>query len=155
MYRRQHIYGPEDYYNRQMEQHSHDYHPPHFTQSNQDMYPEQHGFQRETPFEYFMKPEQPTDWPISMQQDNMNAYQQHYPMNNQYQPLQYQMNHQNPPQYSMNNQSQPPGFLTQFQDGNGQMNLDKVLSTVSQLANTFQQVTPVIQQMGAMIKTFR
>lgn len=52
--------------------------------------------------------------------------------------------------------SQPsPSFLAQYQDANGQMDVEKVLSTVGQFANTVQQISPVIQQVGSLIKTFR
>jgi|GEM_PF-1315482 len=48
-----------------------------------------------------------------------------------------------------------PSFLTQYQDENGQMDVEKVLSTVGQFANTVQQISPVIQQVSSLIKTFR
>lgn len=135
MYRGQHINGSEHYpYRRQPGTFINENFPSHQAHINQQLYPSQQQFQQGTPFEYFTKPEQPNHWPMAIGQDNPNFY---------------------PSQYPINNQDQSPGFLTQFQDENGQMNFDKVLSTVSQLANTFQQVTPVIQQVSAMIKTFR
>lgn len=135
MYRGQQRYGPEPYHHpRQTGDYYNDNYAPHHTHVNQQVYPNQQQFQQGTPFDYFSKPEQPNQWPITHEQDHPYFY---------------------PPPQSFSNQSQSPGFLTQFQDENGQMNFEKVLSTVNQLANTFQQVTPVIQQVSAMIKTFR
>ncbi|SHG32331.1 YppG family protein [Ornithinibacillus halophilus] len=95
--------------------------------------PEQY-FQQQSPFEQFQKPKQPADWFNSMAQNQ--AYQQY--------------NHQQQP-YS--NYSQ--GILSQFQDENGQMNLDKMLSTVGQMANTYHQVQPIVKQVSSLLKNFR
>ncbi|HLR14399.1 MAG TPA: YppG family protein [Bacillota bacterium] len=46
-------------------------------------------------------------------------------------------------------------IMAHFYDENGQMDLQKMLSTVNQLANTFQQVTPVIQQLGSLVRFIR
>ncbi|MFS0675046.1 YppG family protein [Ornithinibacillus sp. 179-J 7C1 HS] len=55
-----------------------------------------------------------------------------------------------------NQQAQPQQeAMAQFQNQGGQMNLDKVLTTVSQIANTYHQVSPIIKQFGAFMKTFR
>lgn len=61
------------------------------------------------------------------------------------------------PHYGQQNiPSEPsPSLLAQYQDENGQMNVEKVLSTVGQFANTVQQISPVIQQVSSIIKTFR
>jgi len=45
--------------------------------------------------------------------------------------------------------------LQQFVDENGQMDINKMLRTVGQLADTVQQVTPVIRELNDVIKTFR
>lgn len=85
----------------------------------------------QTPFEYFEKPRQPTHWPNEMQQ-----YQ--YPEYNQ--PIQ---------PFNQSN------ILAQFKDQNGQVDINKTLSTVGQFANTVQQVTPVIKQISDLLKSFR
>lgn len=54
-----------------------------------------------------------------------------------------------PPPKQMNS------LLTQFQNSEGQIDVDKMLNTVGQLANTYHQVAPIIKQFGSLIKTFR
>ncbi|SET79792.1 YppG-like protein [Oceanobacillus limi] len=96
-----------------------------FTNYNQQAEP----YYSQTPFEHFAKPKQPTDWYQNMQ-----------------------------PNQSSNAQPQPNapnGLLSQFQDENGQINIDKMLSTVGQMANTYHQVQPIIKQFGDLMKTFR
>lgn len=90
--------------------------------------------QRQTPFEYYAKPNQPTDWPYTMQQQS------------NYYPFQQQSTEQS---------NLTANLLTQFQTEDGQVDLQKMLSTVGQLANTVQQVSPVIKEIGAMISIFR
>jgi len=54
--------------------------------------------------------------------------------------------------------SRPPltaSMLQQFQDADGHIDFNKMLSTVGQLANTVQQVTPVIKQLGSFMNQFR
>ncbi len=52
--------------------------------------------------------------------------------------------------------TKPPNpIMVHFYDENGQLDLQKMLSTVNQLANTFQQVTPVIQQIGSLFRLIR
>lgn len=83
----------------------------------------------QTPFDYFAKPAQPNNWPG-------------YP---------------NPssgpsPQPKPN---VPNGLLTYFQDKDGHVDLDKMFSTVGQFANTFQQITPVVKQVGSLMKNLK
>lgn len=52
-------------------------------------------------------------------------------------------------------QEQPNGILSQFQNTNGQIDVDKMLTTVGQLANTYHQVAPIIKQFSSFMKTFR
>ncbi|MUK89728.1 hypothetical protein GMD78_15265 [Ornithinibacillus sp. L9] len=118
------------------------HHPPSYRQSytnnpypsNQQpyspYYQQNEPLQTQTPFEYFSKPKQPPNWYQYTQQQNPNSFEQ------QYAPA-------------------PKGILSQFQDENGQINLDKMLSTVGQMANTYHQVQPIIKQFGDLIKTFR
>ncbi|HLS20543.1 MAG TPA: YppG family protein [Bacillota bacterium] len=66
------------------------------------------------------------------------------------QPFNYPPPYQQPPR--------PPlsaSVLNQFQTDDGQIDINKTLATVGQLANTFQQVTPVIKQFGSIIRYFR
>lgn len=93
-----------------------------------------------SPFEYFSKPSQPEAWPYTVAQ----------------QPNYYQFQQQGPYFQQQNQQSNPtPSILAQFQTPEGQMDVQKMLSTVGQLANTVQQVSPVIKEIGAMIRVFR
>ena|SRR5690625_1339046 len=73
-------------------------------------------------------------------------------------PIQPQMMapfHQQSPNAFGNNPMQNSSFINYFYDENGQMDYGKVITTVSQVANAFQQVTPVVQQINSLIKTFR
>ncbi|WP_053075086.1 YppG family protein [Ornithinibacillus californiensis] len=109
--------------------------PPNYQQQIQQPF---HGFQQQqppyyqnlyeqpkSPFEQFAKPKQPQDW------------------------------YANNEQLQGNNQQAQPQMMSQFQEQNGQMNLDKMLTTVSQIANTYHQVSPIIKQFGDFMKTFR
>ncbi|PAV30700.1 hypothetical protein CIL05_06255 [Virgibacillus profundi] len=84
----------------------------------------------QTPFEQFAKPQQPMDWPADSMQSNQ-AFNQQPNMN------------------GVNS------FMTKYQDENGQIDLDKMLSTVGQLANTYHQVSPIVKQFGSILKNFR
>lgn len=44
------------------------------------------------------------------------------------------------------------GLIAHFQDENGQLDIDKMLSTVGQVANTYQQVYPIFKQIGGLLK---
>lgn len=74
------------------------------------------------PYQYFAKPTQPAEW---------------YPDSTI---------------YGNSNPQQAKGFMAMFQDKNGQMDLDKMLSTVGQMANTYQQVSPIIKGIGSFMK---
>lgn len=81
-----------------------------------------------TPFEQFKKPDQPVNWQ-SVTQTNPNYYS--------------------------TNQNSQTNFMYYFYDENGQIDIDKMLSTVGQVANTVQQVSPVIKQVSSLIKAFK
>lgn len=85
-----------------------------------------------TPFSVYAKPAQPQNWPPFMQQ-NPHFY----------------------PQQQQQAQQPTNSLIAYFQDQNGQMDYGKMLTTVSQVANTFQQVTPVVQQISSIINSFR
>src|SRR5699024_11432066 len=56
-----------------------------------------------------------------------------------------------PPPNKPNHTQQVNNLKAYFQDSNGQVDFDKMFSTVGQLANTVQQVSPVIKQVGSLI----
>lgn len=47
------------------------------------------------------------------------------------------------------------GIMTYFQDKDGQLDLDKMFSTFGQMANTVQQVSPVVKGIGSFMKGFK
>ncbi|MFD1851761.1 YppG family protein [Oceanobacillus bengalensis] len=89
----------------------------------------------QTPYDYFQKPEQPMNWP------NNTPYDVEQPMGQE-------MNQQA-------NMQQQPNLASQFQKDGGQLDFDKVLTTVGQLASTYHQVAPIIQQFNGFLKSFR
>lgn len=94
---------------------------------------EPHGYHGPmTPFDHFAKPTQPMHWPT---QEPFVPYSPRPPFI--------------PPQ------PQSSSILSQFQTPSGDLDINKMLSTVGQLANTVQQVSPVIKQVGSIIKSFR
>src|SRR5690625_2770436 len=124
------IYQDPVYYNHSMP-----------NQTYQSDYYQNEQVHQQSPFEYYAKPSQPESWPYAMsQQPNYSQYQQQ-------------------DFYVSQQQAQQPnttaGILAQFQTAEGQMDVQKMLSTVGQLANTVQQVSPVIKEIGAMIRVFR
>ncbi|MDY0410442.1 hypothetical protein ACFFIS_16345 [Virgibacillus soli] len=111
-----------------------------------------------TPFEQFSKPKLPENWhesTMNMQQDTpqpMFGQQQNMQQQNmQQQNMQQQtIEHQTPQQQNMQMQSSNEMYPNQ----KGQFDLDKVLTTVGQLANTYHQVSPIVKQVGSLLKTF-
>ncbi|MEN2466940.1 YppG family protein [Ornithinibacillus sp. JPR2-1] len=83
--------------------------------------------QYQSPFEQFAKPKQPQDWYANLDQSQGTNQQA----------------------------QQQNATTTPFQNQGGQVNLDKVLTTVSQIANTYHQVSPILKQFGDFMKTFR
>ena len=47
------------------------------------------------------------------------------------------------------------GLLRAFTDANGQVDFDKTMTTINQLASTYHQVSPIVRQLSTLIKTFR
>lgn len=74
------------------------------------------------PYQYFAKPAQPNEW---------------YPESNT---------------YANSYNQQTKSFIHMFQDKDGQIDLDKMLNTVGQMANTYQQVSPIIKGIGSFMK---
>lgn len=67
-----------------------------------------------------------------------------------------QSNNHLQPNYSQGTPPKQPGnLLTQFQNAEGQLDVDKMLNTVGQLANTYHQVAPIVKQFSSFMKTFR
>ncbi|WP_179107296.1 YppG family protein [Sediminibacillus massiliensis] len=78
------------------------------------------------PYQYFAKPPHPAPWPGFVgSQPGQTGYWQ---------------------------QQSAPGFMNLFQDKNGQMDLDKMLSTVGQMASTVQQVAPIFKGFGSFLQ---
>src|SRR5690625_3200336 len=89
----------------------------------------QYGYY-ETPFEQYAKPPQPNNWYVSRHPYDQSGGQG-------------------------STNDKPATFVKPFQTETGQFDFNKMLSTVGQLADTVQQVSPFIKQVGSMIKTFR
>ncbi|WP_052127223.1 YppG family protein [Pontibacillus litoralis] len=77
-----------------------------------------------TPYEQFAKPPQPKEW----------SSQQWVPQNGQ------------------QNAQQTKGIMTYFMDKNGQLDLDKMLSTMGQVANTANQISPLVKGISTFMK---
>lgn len=45
------------------------------------------------------------------------------------------------------------GILRAFTDANGQVDFDKTITTINQLASTYHQVSPIVRQLSTLIKT--
>ncbi len=85
--------------------------------------------QQVTPYEYFKNPPLAPYW---------HAYAQ--PTNIQQPKQQAQLT---------------KGLATYFQDKNGQMDINKMMSTVGQMASTVQQVSPIVKSLGSFLKILR
>lgn len=83
-----------------------------------------------TPYQYYAKPSQPANWHTFSQQPTYNGK-------------------------TSFNQQQTNGLFNYFQDKNGQMDFDKMLSTVGQVTNTVKQISPMVKQFGSIIKSFK
>lgn len=51
----------------------------------------------------------------------------------------------------------PPqtGLLGAFTDGNGQVDFDKAITAINQLASTYHQVSPIVKQFSSFLKMMR
>ncbi|MGM8212465.1 YppG family protein [Virgibacillus sp. W0430] len=109
---------------------------PHAHMESHNAYPysmESHYPFYQTPFDYYAKPKQPAQWP---EQFNPSAGYSSYQKE----------------QASIN---RPNGFTNPFQNESGQLDVNKVMATVSQFANTVQQISPVIKQFNDLMKSFK
>ncbi|MGJ9459416.1 YppG family protein [Oceanobacillus sp. CF4.6] len=116
---------------------------------NQNWYvPEFH----QTPYELFAKPELPVQWPIESQ---MNAELLTENNGNVGGPTVGSAGGPTGGNVGGPIGSPTDGPTSYFYNGNGQIDFDKVLSTVGQLANTYHQVSPIVKQFSTLVKTFR
>lgn len=106
---------------------------------NQTPLHQQQNMMNQSPFQQFAKPKQPADWFNEMFQNQANQQQANA----------------NPNMNPNGNPNPNPGIISQFQDENGQISLDKMLNTVGQMANTYHQVQPIVKQFGSLINMFR
>ena len=49
----------------------------------------------------------------------------------------------------------PSGIMGQFTDNNGQMDFDKMITVVGQIAGTYHQVSPIVKQLSSLMKLVR
>ncbi|WP_077324377.1 YppG family protein [Virgibacillus siamensis] len=113
------------------------YDRPHFNHMNHDRpYIQQSPFNKpvpktkesfQTPFEYFSKPSQPINWHPGYKHGSHN----------------------------FNTGIEGNDLFHYFQEKKGEVDLDKMLSTIGQVANTVQQVSPVVKQLGALMKQIK
>ncbi|MYL46288.1 hypothetical protein GLV94_11605 [Virgibacillus halodenitrificans] len=143
--------------------------PPYTDTQNSQFYPQSPYYGQEfpqSPFDMYAKPQQPPNWPSPMTTappniNNASGMSGSTPNMNSASVMPGATSNINgmpgaPP--NMNNapgMQQGNGLLNYFQDNEGQMDLDKMLSTVGQLANTYHQVSPIVKQFGSFIKNFR
>ncbi|MFD1172177.1 YppG family protein [Oceanobacillus picturae] len=132
-------------YHRPYDQYNNYYHPSFNNGINEQSYqpPQQPSYsipptnaayqpnQFQTPYDFFSKPQQPVNWPEYMQPN--------YPVNTQ----------------QSSNIATGSNINGLPQKGETQLDLDKVLSTVGQIANTYHQVSPIVKQFGSVMKLFR
>jgi hypothetical protein len=125
------------------------YYPPYFYQNQKAPTQQQSGIPPAeeqpfysnpippTPYEKFAKPKQP-------------PYTHNYSSNYGYGFMQQQgvPNPGFPPQPW----NQPNGIISYFQDENGQIDIDKMLSTFGQVADTVKQVSPLVKGLGSIMK---
>lgn len=84
---------------------------------------------KQGPYVQFAKPPQPNQW---------NPY--------------YSLEQQFPQYGQMNGQK---GLMQYFQDKNGQLDLDKMLSTMGQVANTANQFSPLVKSLSSVLTGFK
>lgn len=83
-----------------------------------------------TPYQIYAKPKQPANW-----HTNSQPQQSYY--------------------YPIANQSPPSSILNYFHNKKGEVDFDKMLSTVGQVANTVKQISPMVKQFGSIMKNFK
>lgn len=56
---------------------------------------------------------------------------------------------------SSQNSTSPQGILGIFTDPNGQVDFDKAMTTINQLASTYHQISPIVKEFSSILKAFR
>lgn len=79
-----------------------------------------------TPYELYAKPAQPMNWMHTETEQ---------PVHNQ--------------------SSSQQGIAGVFTDQNGQVDFEKALSSIGQIASTYHQVSPIVQQLSSLLKILR
>ncbi|GAA0311575.1 hypothetical protein GGQ92_001899 [Gracilibacillus halotolerans] len=99
----------------------------------------------------------PTNPRMPFYQGQQNTYPGYQPNANPYSYFQKPpIPMQNVP-FHTNSQQKPKQnpLLGYFQTDKGEMDMDKVFHTVNQLASTYQQVSPLVKNVGNFIKTIQ
>ncbi|TFB13225.1 hypothetical protein E3U55_16395 [Filobacillus milosensis] len=94
----------------------------------------------------------PYYYPVQGQQEQQPFNQSSNP--NYYQPMYFEM----PDQYEGEGQGingNIPPFIQYFQDSNGEVDIDKVISTANQFMKTASQVAPMVKTLNDFVKGFR
>lgn len=110
--------------------------------------------------QYPQHPFHPGSFPFNQQPNYPSGFFANVaPPSAKHPPYPQQSQQQNTPtewnqQQSNGNQltQQQKGFISYFQDKDGQMDLDKMLNTASQVANTYQQFTPIVKGINSFFK---
>ncbi|MFD1448469.1 YppG family protein [Oceanobacillus profundus] len=127
---------------------NHNLYPYHTSYSNQNW---SGAEQHQTPYDFFAKPELPSQWTNQVQTNAEFAdsgSNPHMNPNANHDPNFMQNINGNPGQSAANP-------MSYFQNGNGQLDFDKIISTVGQIASTYHQVSPIVQQFSSLIKNIR
>ncbi|SEN82651.1 YppG-like protein [Amphibacillus marinus] len=94
-------------------------------------------------------------YPQPMQNQGYPPQQHFNPQSYQAQPgMPFQQSWYPPPSQGMGMESAPTskGVMGYFQNNDGQFDLDKVFNTAGQVANTYQQFTPIVKGISSFIK---
>jgi hypothetical protein len=71
------------------------------------------------------------------------------------QPMDLLNGHNSPNPMAGSPEEPSSGIFGNFTDENGQLNFDKMMGSISQIAGTYHQVTPIIKEIGSLINSFR
>ncbi|MDY0395365.1 YppG family protein [Virgibacillus halophilus] len=131
--------------------------PGYFQEPQRAAYPEFPPYVSEQPYPGQQQSYQPYPQQTNDPAPEGTAYSTAYPSDMT--PFQqFDFPQQSPPWPTQMNPQQPMkhgGVMGYFHDDNGQLDVDKMLSTVGHMANTFQQLTPVVKGLGSLFSAFR
>lgn len=110
------------------------------------------GYYRQEPYTHWPNTNNPGFYP----QSPYSGESQHFPVK---QPTPYEL-YAKPEQpmdwfHSGKQTSNPTEVNSSFTDNNGQMEFDKLLSSINQVASTYHQVSPIVKQLSSLIRMFR